>query len=257
MKYIANLLAFVYASIPMLACAVEQPKCGLPITFRNALIAGPGYAEKQKTNAVGTFIKKGGVLFYVAIADAQKFYTTEKLVPIKDASPLSPNYTLEPGRKYPVRATLALDNVHRDTFELIDISTGPFAKALLPVKPGGWVCSDLVGKGFDGQTASIGMPTADQDAPLMSEVEEISNGKVRSVSIVVKELDEATATLEISYMANGTAVSRSTMTVDLFAGKIALGTLSMDLQKMGNQIKVTAVREPADYADWMRRQGLR
>lgn len=257
MKRTFGLLALLCATASHQASAVEQPKCGLPISIRSGLYFGQGYVEKQKTTAVGSALRKGSVVFYVSIADAQKYYSTAVPISITDPSPLSPNRKLEPGKKYPVRGTLALDNANHDSFELIDITTNAFTKALLPVRTGGWVCSDLIGKGFDGQTASIGMPTAEQDEPLVADIEEIAGGRTRAVSIVVSELDEATATLEVTYSVGGTVTSRSRLITDLYAGKVALGALSIELQKAGNQVKVMAVREPTDYGDWLRRQGLR
>jgi len=257
MKNHLRILASLVAASTTLSAeahAGEQPKCKIPAFIQSGISTAGGYVEKQKSSAVGSPLKKGGVLFYIAIADAQKYYMTKQPVVITDASPISPNFKIEPGKKYPVSGTLTLDNADRDTFDLVDISTGLFAKALIPVRPDHYVCSDLIGKGMDGRLSSIGMPTAEQDEPLEMVVEELSNGKTRAASVVVKDFDEATATLEVTGMTNGAAVTKVPLTVDLFAGKIELGKLVIEIKRVNGQVRITSIREPADYAVWMKQR---
>lgn len=239
------------ASSPLAAIGADQSKCNMPLTVRSGLSTEEGYVEKQKSNAVGTALKKGGVLFYVAMAEANRYYTTQQEITITDPSPISPNFEIVPDKKYPVIGSLKLDNQSRDQFLLVNISSGMLKKAIIPVRPDGFACSALFGV-ISGQLQQMGFPTTHQDEPLKLGAEEVTGGKKKSLSIVVKELDEATATLELTGMLNGTALKKRSMTVDLFAGRIEIAGLSMELKKTSNEIKVVSVIEPTDYGVWMR-----
>lgn len=242
------LAASATAAIPPSAGNVAQQPCEASrvssLREMGQVSTGRNLVTKDRKTNVGNVLKPGDLVYYVALVDGVKYYTTPKQIEIVDGSPMTPDVALTPSGKYDSLG-IYKDKKGR-SFDLVAV--GGF---IVMVDDGGMVCSTRL----DDRLVSVGMPTVYQELPIKSVLDEapIANPRRISVAVTVREMDAATVSLDMAVLINGKAQHRRTSTFDLFSGQAKIGDLELAISRTGSGgVKVDSIVEPANYDLWIK-----
>jgi len=231
-----------------------QPACGIPNSLPEPPYDGityyrQHYTVKTKSSGIGQPLASGGLVFYVNLTDADKYFVPKKRIEIIDKSPLNPDVALEAGQKYRVAGVYTNKDGRR--FELLK---EPSLAGFILVREDGMLCSDRLARSQYGNSYMLrtGMPQAYQELPVETVVEEASNAPyTTAVSITAKEVNSAVAILETTILANSVQKLRKESAVDLLAGESNIGGLKVRLSRQGNKVRVVSIDEPSDWSKWL------
>lgn len=239
-------------SSPEPAAAKPLPGCGVPALlsgwrFHNRLSA---YKTRDLKVPLGKAVRSGDALFYVALEDARKLYSSPELIELKDRSPFNRDSQVRPGDQLEVIGML--EKIDTDvSYEVLEVGGGFLSTNLIPVKPDGMLCSDVIGKQSDGRWGLVGMPIFFQASPLTSTTVEFQGAKRRSAAVVLQSLDAAVINVAITVSVDGQVVRRRQHSFDLMSGQVGLGDLQLNLHKSGDGVVVDGVSEPRNYRKWL------
>ncbi len=205
---------------------------------------GRNLVTKDRKTNVGNVLKPGDLVYYVALADGVKYYTTPKQIEIIDSSPMTPDVALTPAAKYESLG-IYKDKKGR-SFDLVAV--GGF---IVMVDEAGMVCSTRL----DDRLVSVAMPTVYQELPIKAVLDEaaVANPRRISIAVTVRELDAATVSLDMAVLINGKAQHRRTSTFDLFSGHAKIGDLELAISRPGSGgVRIDSIVEPANHDLWIK-----
>lgn len=228
------------------------PNCGIPAFFSGWRFHDrlSGYKTRDLKIPLGKTVRMGDALFYVALDDAKKLYSSPNLIELKDRSPFNRDLQIRPGDQLEVIGML--EKIDTDiSYEVLNAGGGFLSTNLIPVKPDGMLCSDVIGKQSDGRWGLVGMPMFFQGTPLTSTTVEFQGAKRRSAAVVLQSMDAAVINLAITVSVEGQVVRRRQHSFDLMSGQVKLGELQLNLRKSGDGVVVDGVSEPRNYRKWL------
>lgn len=236
------------AAIPPSAGNMAQQPCEVSrvssLRELGQVATGRNFMTKDRKTNVGNLLKPGDLIYYVALVDGVKYYTTPKQIEIIDGSPMTPDVALTPAAKYESLG-IYKDKKGR-SFDLVAV--GGF---IVLVNEAGMVCSTRL----DDRLVSVAMPTVYQELPIKAVLDEapVANPRRISIAVTVREMDAATLSLDMAVLINGKAQHRRTSTYDLFSGQAKIGDLELAISRTGSGgLKIDSIAEPANYDLWIK-----
>ena len=211
------------------------------------VIRGTGWTGvvKDKKTGLGNPLNPGDLVFYVALADARKTYSTDKQIEIIDKSPLTPDVAMVPQVNYPIVASFY--NKAGRKFDILSVGTNDLNSFFAMVDDAGMVCSSNLNKSL----VAVGLPTVYQELPIKAQVQEIPNGKITAVAITLAKVDGATVSLDETVMVNGQVEMKKSYSFDAFSGNASIAGLNITFSKAGaGGITINSIDEPADLYLW-------
>jgi len=202
------------------------------------------YMEKKKVAPVGQIVKKDDALFYAQYASADIDATAESNIDNIDKSPLTSNWHWQKGETKKVQYLFSGDK--KTSYYLIYSGHAYWVSTL-----DGNMCGNPISMDRRGDVYRWGLPQVYQTQPLKFTFQEATGAQVKSVSMIVKDINAATADIELNVMAGGRSLKKSIQTVDVMGGSFEFGGLTFELNKTPDGWKLVSVSEPVDISAWL------
>jgi len=206
------------------------------------------FVEQRKIVPAREVVKVGDPLFYASYQNAQRFAVASEHIMNRDPSPLNSNWDMMPERKHQVYALLSGDG--ENYFYLIE-NTARFTSLLWVSDMSGMLCSNGLSLSADGKIGSGGMPKVYQGQPLIFETIASPTSSPKSVSVILKEMDGATVTLEMNALSGGRSFFKEVATFDLFAGTANLKGIIFEFERTDGGMRLNSVTEPPNLDAWL------
>lgn len=231
---------------------VLQQKCGasrFESLFKMGKVTlgrGAMVVNNRQVNA-GKPLVPGEILYYVAMREAEKTYTTDAPIEIVDDSPLTNDVKINSNKSLSVIGSFT--NKSGDVFDLVSIGQG-FANFTALVNNAGFLCSDRLNS---KTLVAEGAPNVYQKNPLKQTIAESQLAKPKAYSVAVSYVGTmgATVSLETAIMLNGMAESKQVNSYDIFSPAIEIGDLRISAKAEGGNLTVKSVNEPSDFYAWL------
>jgi hypothetical protein len=211
------------------------------------------YAEKKRVAPVGKVVASGEALLYIQLADVRKVAVLNDTLRLRRWALLKSTAKDYPAKsRFNVKALFTPDFVNYANIVFFNEPDDIYSGYTLVIKSDGMSCSamvDLIQGGSVWFYESNGTSVY-HEVPITFETEILSGRPLRAISVVVKELNAASITLEIVQSIDGKVTTQRQKSFDTMGGSADFDGLGFEFTKVAGGIRLNAVKEPSMWNAW-------
>jgi hypothetical protein len=228
--------------------AGKRPVCsyGFSLSTNNYSYVPRFYQETKREVGLGNPIQEGAVLFYAQYMETEKIAVADEQIENRDRSPLTANWVWKAREERPVVAMVQADQ--KSWWYLIN--SGRYGYWTSDMS--GMMCGNVLS--FDGRdrlSTALGMSDVYQTQPIRFREKQKVGVPPIAVSVSVKKVTGATASVEINALKAGRAVYSGSETVDLIGGDFSVAGINFSTERKAGATTLKSIAVPEQVGTWL------